>query len=635
VGSNFQEDFEGEERQKEDDQDLYGLTGDSISFAGSTASDKKFSIFQQLHENIRQDLTGNFWEIVNYNPLRFVIAHSDYNQIVYASVANKKNIIRDLEGNNTDHYEIIPQLKLRSIIVGAIPVGVTSHENPLFMADHRYTIRFSSHTGKTFTIGPKTLDEIVIELREKALIFMSRGATEALAIIIGAFARDKKIVFSSETTTSGFYLINGEIKAYRVDIPGQLPSEKKIRQCAELLDNLVTKYRRKEIIPTAIKWGVISPFNFVLKQYTNDSEWMPWLYPYGWTRTGKTTIGKIINGIWGKYSDRKYKIPFTSINSDAKFGFALSQTTYPITINEVGGLAEERNKGMLEMVKNSIETTIARSKHIHKTTYTDIPALCPCVLTSNSQPPRDPGFRSKITPIVFTKEDRHTAEKKAAFDLLISKRAGDLKTLGDFTTNYIMKNPNALLKRNKDECNWKETATVIISEFYKTAGLGIPNWINYFVEEEYGIIEDSIDDSRLSVRAFLINLINDTYNRYAKNFNDGITRNTLHMRFNFCCDNGLLPSISVTNKGSTVVIFGDIMKELRNIRSGIDCGEMASLPELANTIGLEYGQKWLNGKNTKVAYGAIAKFVSFLDSEIKDQDPDIPNTAATTPPSFP
>jgi hypothetical protein len=146
----------------------------------------------------------------------------------------------------------------------------------------------------------------------------------------------------------------------------------------------------------------------------------------------------------------------------------------------------------------------------------------------------------------------------------------------------------------------------------------------------YPVRRFSEDDSRLSVRAFFINLINDTYNRYAKNFNDGIAKNTLYMRFNFCCDNGLLPSISITNKG-TVVIFGDIMKELRNIRSEIDSGEMASLPELANTIGFEYGQKWLNGKNTKVAYGAIAKFVSFLDSEIKDQDPDTPNITALAP----
>jgi hypothetical protein len=62
------------------------------------------------------------------------------------------------------------------------------------------------------------------------------------------------------------------------------------------------------------------------------------------------------------------------------------------------------------------------------------------------------------------------------------------------------------------------------------------------------------------------------------------------------------------------------MKELRSPRSGIDSSEIASLQELANTMGLEYGQKWLNGKNTKVAYGNMAKFISFLDSEIEDKE---------------
>jgi hypothetical protein len=63
---------------------------------------------------------------------------------------------------------------------------------------------------------------------------------------------------------------------------------------------------------------------------------------------------------------------------------------------------------MLEMVKNSVETRIARSKHLHKTTYADIPALCACVLTSNSQPPKDPGYIGKVIPIAFTKQEKRT-----------------------------------------------------------------------------------------------------------------------------------------------------------------------------------------------------------------------------------
>jgi hypothetical protein len=195
---------------------------------------------------------------------------------------------------------------------------------------------------------------------------------------------------------------------------------------------------------------------------------------------------------------------------------------------------------MLEMVKNSIESRVARSKHVNKTIYTDIPALCPCILTSNPQPPKDPGLRSKIIPIVFTKEDSHSPEEKAAFDMLMPQRAGQLKVLGDFSANYIINNQHILLKKRKEECNWKDTAKVVLAEFYNTAGLDAPYWFDYFLEEELHIIDDSADDVRLLVRAFFINLFNDTYNKYARIYDEtkGMEK-TFHMRFNFCCEKKL------------------------------------------------------------------------------------------------
>ena len=113
-------------------------------------------------------------------------------------------------------------------------------------------------------------------------MFVSREATEALSIIINAFAKNNKIIINNDIETPGFYWINNELKAYHVNHPK--PSKKEIQACCDLLDILVTKYRRKEVIPTAIKWAIIAPFNFALKQYTNDGAWLPWLYPYGWPR---------------------------------------------------------------------------------------------------------------------------------------------------------------------------------------------------------------------------------------------------------------------------------------------------------------------------------------------------------------
>ena len=54
------------------------------------------------------------------------------------------------------------------------------------------------------------------------------------------------------------------------------------------------------------------------------------------------------------------------------------------------------------------------------------------------------------------------------------------------------------------------------------------------------------------------------------------------------------------------------MKELHHATSGIDKSEIASLQELANTMGLDYGQKWLNGKITRVASREVSKVIKLL-----------------------
>ena len=427
------------------------------------------------------------------------------------------------------------------------------------------------------------------------------------------------MAINDDIETPGFYWIDNKLKSYHINHPR--PSKKKVIECCNFLEVLVTRYRCKEVIPTAIKWSIIAPFNYALKEYTKDSHFLPWFHPYGWTRTGKTTIGgTIVNGIWHNSASRKYKIPFSSADSEAKLGFVLSQSTYPVTINEVSALADERHKKMLEMIKNSIETTVSRSKHIHKITYVDIPALCACVLTSNSQPPKDPGYLSRVIPFAFTKQDRHTDEERKDFDNLISQRGHLLRIVGDFSANFIMKNPRVLFKTNKENCDWKQTAKDIILTLYEQAGKPVPHWIDYFIEEKQ--LEDSVDDVRLSLRAFFINMINETYNKYIRTMNDVVivqSSNTLQARFSFCCYNGLIPSINLMDKGQTVVIFSSIMKELHKPGLGMETSEIASLNELAISIGLDYGQKWLNGKNTKVAYGNVAHLISFLDSEVKNE----------------
>ena len=125
-----------------------------------------------------------------------------------------------------------------------------------------------------------------------------------------------------------------------------------------------------------------------MKQKNNNKIWIPWLYLYGSSRTGKTTLGDISCAIQGNYQDEKYKIPFTNVDTVAKLGEALSKSTFPLVINESGALSDDSKyyKNLIEMIKTAIEGPIARSKFVHKTIYTEIPSFCACIFTSNSAP---------------------------------------------------------------------------------------------------------------------------------------------------------------------------------------------------------------------------------------------------------
>lgn len=93
------------------------------------------------------------------------------------------------------------------------------------------------------------------------------------------------MAFNREIETPGFYLIDGKIAPY-VMLYKQ-PTTNEIKECISILDKLAKTWNQKEIFPTYVKWGLVVPFSFILKNYN----WMHWLYPYGWTRTAKSQLG--------------------------------------------------------------------------------------------------------------------------------------------------------------------------------------------------------------------------------------------------------------------------------------------------------------------------------------------------------
>ena len=596
-------------------------TEENYSDNKNNKNNNKTVILKQLKPEIQEQLSKHTWEIIQYSPLKFVIAHSDYKQIMYAEI--KKHSVLTKKDNNKDTIETskttISFLNLSRIVIGAIPEEVILNKNPLGLFEHKYTIKFVTRSNDSFTIGPKTLDEITTYLKDRSLVYMSTKTTEVLSIMISAFERNGQLITKHDIDTPGFYFIDGKIRYYNVNNTinnaHPKPTLDQIKSCCELLDILQPKFNNKDVFPTVVKWSVIAPFDYVIKQI--HKKWIPWLYPYGWSNTGKSTLGeKICCCVWNRYDNENSIIPFTAVDTVARFGEALSKSTYPVVINEVGQLNDEhKNKGLVEMFKTAITDRIARKKYVNKTIWTEIPSFSACILTGNSTPPKDTGFRRRIIPIVFTEKDQYSKDAIIEFEKLFDERIKhELRYLGDFTVNYIMEHQQELLIESKKD--WKEIAEIVLTEFYKSIRKEAPEWIKNFVQETQ--LEDSKEDADLLFRSFLINKVNETYNKFHRNIESVELKEDIpfESRLAFCLYNNLIPflnPIKVKDGTNLIAITSDLINELKQ-----KIPEISSLPEISSIIeGFEYGQKRIGGKNAKTVYGTVNQLLDFLGLRLR------------------
>ena len=589
-------------------QGLVGKSGGSIS-KEKTFTNKQ-ELLNQFDPHLKEQLLSHLWNIISYNPLRFYIAHSEHKQIIISSVKKEKL------NSNDDNFNLslsneIHSLYPTKIIIEAIPVEVIRYEDPLGLScENKYTIKFETQIEqqKIFTIGPNTIDEIVLQLHNRAFIVDQNKAIEALSGIILTMEKDNKVTLNKDVITPGFYLIDNEIKAYNTSHPN--PSKDEITKCVKSLESLQQKFKNENIFPTILKWSMLAPFDYVLKQ--SNREWMPWIYAYGFPRTGKTTLGDLSCAIWGHYQDDNYKIPFTNVDTVAKLGEALSKSTYPLVINEAGFLSDESrhtNKNLIEMIKTAIEGTIARSKFVHKIIYTEIPSFCACIFTSNSAPSTDLGFMRRIIALPFTQKDEYSIMERIDFEKCLNESIkDDLKIVGNYVASYILNNQNLLLR---DKKNWKDIAKTILCEMYKVADKEVPKWVDYMLENE-AQLEDSKNDLDLILRAFLIQKINDSYNKYHKSIDPDSSLNgtnqPFEFRLEFCLNNHLIPFLS-RNTNNEIIITSDLIQELKVNK----INRISSLQEISTMFeGFEYGQKKIGKKNVKAAYGSKIQFLEFL-----------------------
>ncbi len=418
-----------------------------------------------------------------------VIEILDYEKQLYA-VANLRKLVVVRARRVTDgrRYKLTYKEK---VFIGA-PTSVTAYHNPLGGVTKFEVVWEASTRPKPLVIGPATIEDVVERLKLEGLVLSRRLAGDVMSAIINAYIRKGKAEVKEEIEASGFYFLDGKLKAVRLEL-GEVSLEE-LREALELLNDLARWFGHiRDKFATVIKWGLIAPFIYAMKQ---RGKWIPWLYLYGASHTGKTTLGEIVLSIWGL--DGRFRKTGASIDTIARLGHVLSQSTFPTLINEPGNAIARED--IVEAIKNAIESAVVRGKFV-RGSYSEIPSLSPLILTSNKVLPQDDALLRRLIVMSFTYGERVSKDKAREFERNVKPKLGKLRALGMWIAGKVLEDPSLL------ELPWEELAEELLREACQAAGLEVPSWIEERHEEDLDIYEQIKEQ----IREFLIDEINKAY----------------------------------------------------------------------------------------------------------------------------
>mgnify|MGYP001772573099 CR=1 FL=1 len=526
-----------------------GITGIQEICEEILGENKALNILQELQDILKtaSPYQDAVFEIMDYDKRLFVVANPRKKVVVRAQFVN-------------DEY------KEKEVIVDACPILVEVYENPIGGITKYRVVWVSNARTKTIGTGPDTAEGIVDYLRAEGLMKHRDLAYNYIPALLAGYIKKGKAIIKNELEKPGFYLsTDGKIVPSMIEV--RKPNTDELKEALLLLNDLAERWfsHIKNKFALVIKWGIISPFGYVYKQ---KGLWIKWLYLYGTTATGKSTLGEIVLKIWGL--DSKYIKTGASIDNIPRLGHVLAQGTFPILINETGPLITGKDD-LIDTWKNAIDQKITRGAYRHGT-YVDYPALAMLILTSNRVYPKDEALLRRLIVLHFTRDEKITPEKQRAFENEAKTKWNKLRAIGDFVA-YTILNNNDLLQQD-----WEASAIKLLELAYREAGLDIPQWIYEKYESDD---EDIEEDNKQRIREFMVNAFFTAYQTKIAKFTENEDPRVIVERV---LRDGLIPwTVMVPKDGYNEVRFTiGLADELSDIIGDI------SLKQIASLLGWEY-----------------------------------------------
>jgi len=520
-----------------------------------------------------------------------ITAIMDYERQIYA-VANLKKFVV-VTAKRITNGDGKPRLIYRAKVFIGAPTNVKVYYDPLG-GPTKFELTWETATRPKLTIGPATFREVIEKLESEGLVVRKRLASDVLSAILDAYLSKGKAEIRNEIDAPGFYFIDGELKAVKVELEDV---DEELAEALQLLNELAEWFGHAlDKFATVVKWGLVAPFSYAMKQ---KRKWMPWLYLYGVSGAGKTTLGEIVLKIWGLGSD--HVKAGTSIDTVPKLGHVLSQSTFPVLINEPGNAI--KNEYIVEAMKNAVESLTARGKHINGK-YTEIPSLAPLIMASNKGLPKDDALLRRLIVVTFTYGEKIDIEKAKEFEKNVKPKLEKLRGLGKWVANRLLENPRLL------DLDWEGLADRLLAEAYEEAGLKVPAW----AKQWYAYREDVYEQMRELIRELLIKKINEAFFRSVGRVIevqgdetevqepsevDLRTRVVTVLKRRFLEWGGLKD-----DKAFFTVGFAKEVEER--------IGDVGTLKGLAELLGWEYKNIKVNGKTIRAALVPLDKLIEFL-----------------------
>lgn len=547
-------------------------------------------------------------DIIQYDPLK---------DMVVAITGTDTRYVNDTTMNCITHHHVKvvndQDFSKENYALKACLNELTVYNNPLNDEPRLFKAKFINNLYKPLELGPSLISEIYDFLNDSGYVINSRYGKDALPAIFSQFLEEQRGIIKNEIDYPGFFYDKNTKQIITIDFELQeIITHDEIKDALALLEDFAEYHTEKIKLAHILKWGLISPFSFAIKQ---QGKWINHLFLYGKAGSGKTTLADMVLYLWDAPNSDINDFGGSSFNTEARIGERLKQFTFPIVVNEPQGVFEK--PGVVEMIKSSIERTNSRGKFVGRG-YKNILSLSPVIYTSNHILPDDDALIRRMDCISFTHNERKTEEQKERFrEQFKTENRSEcqlhrLKPLAQYFAQEIINNPSYL------NLNWKELTNTLINRAYADIGQETPSWLLQWSKTE--TLEDMDDLQIERIRIFLQTEINKAYGtiqvidedgRPQKDYNDEInikTTDNFHERVWRVLNERKIAYIHISKQKNIQITrgFNDALKK--------ETGINESLRSISELLGWKYYPTKIEKerKTTKVISTSFDDLLEFI-----------------------